>query len=340
MKKGSTLETKNLRLYGSIFARTTILALTLAIIGSAAAQTPTAYPLKPVRIVVGFPAGGPVDTLARAIGEKLTHSLGQQFIVENVAGATGIIANQRVAKAVPDGYTLLMGASTIPIQATLSKALPYDTLRDLTPIAYVGDSPLLLVVPPSLPMRNVRELVEYIKANPGKLNYGSAGTGSANHLAGELFKRMAELDITHVPYKGAAPAEVDAMGGHVSYIFDAFTSGLKLVQSGRLRALAVTTDTRATAASDIPTMTESGFPGFSVSTWYGLIGPGNMPPEVVRRLNEEVNKALAQPDLQARLVTMGLQARPQAAAQFSSFIKKEVDKWAGVIKESGIPQTD
>ena len=340
MKQRSTLKTKSLRLFGRTCARMAILVVTWASIGSVMAQTTAAYPSKPVHVVVGFPAGGPVDTLARAIGEKLSQSMGQQFIVENVAGATGIIANQRVAKAAPDGYTLLMGASTIPIQATLNKSLPYDTLRDLTPIAYVGDSPLLLVVPPSSPVRNVHELVAYIKANPGKLAYGSAGTGSGNHLAGELFKKMAGLDITHVPYKGAAPAEVDVMGGHVSYIFDAFTSGLKLVESGRLRALAVTTDTRATVSLDIPTMAESGFPGFSVSTWYGLIGPGNLPPDVVRRLNEEVNKALAQPDLQARLVAMGLQARPQATAQFSSFIKKEVEKWAAVIKESGVQQVD
>ena len=316
------------------------LALTGASIGSVIAQTTAAYPSKPVHIVVGFPAGGPVDTLARAIGEKLSQSMGQQFIVENVAGATGIIANQRVAKAASDGYTLLMGASTIPIQATLHKSLPYDTLRDLTPIAYVGDSPLLLVVPPSSPARNVRELIAYVNATPGKLSYGSAGNGSGNHLAGELMKKLANLDITHVPYKGASPAEIDVMGGHVSYIFDAFTTGLKLVQSGRLRALAVTTETRSLAAPDIPTMAESGFPDFSVQTWYGLIGPGNLPPEVVRRLNEDVNKALGQRDLQARLAAMGLQARPQTSTQFSGFIKKEIEKWAGVIRESGVTQVD
>ena len=340
-----TMNAQSLRMLGRAgawvaSAAVATLALVSATAGSVMAQTAGAYPAKPLHIVVGFPPGGPVDTLARAIGEKLSLSMGQQVLVENVAGATGIIANQRVAKSAPDGYTLLMGASTIPIQATLKKSLPYDTVRDLTPIAYVGDSPFLLVVPVASPVRNMRELVAHIKASPGKLSYGSAGTGSGNHLSGELMKKMAGLDITHVPYKGAAPAEVDVMGGHVSYIFDAFTSGLKLVQSGRLRALAVTTEARSPAAPDIPTMAESGFPGFSVQTWYGLIGPGNLPLDLVRRLNEEVNKALALPDLQARLMAMGLQARPQTAAQFSSFVKNEVEKWAAVIKDSGVQQED
>ncbi len=299
------------------------------------AQAAGTYPARTVRIVAGFPAGGPIDTLARALGDKLAQSMGQTFIVENVAGATGMIGTDRVAKAAPDGYTLLVGASTIPIQASLVKALPYDTMRDLTPIAYVGDSPLLLVAHPSVPATNVRELIAWVKANPGKLSYGSAGTGSGNHLAGEWMKRLAGIDITHVPYKGAAPAEADVMAGHVSYIFDAFTSGLPLVKAGRLRALAVTTETRSPVAPEIPTMIESGLAGFSVPTWYGLIGPGNLPPEIVRRLNQEVNKALGQPDLQARLATMGLQPRPQSAAQFADFMKGEVEKWAKVIRESG-----
>ena len=299
------------------------------------AQTTGAYPARPVRIVAGFPAGGPIDTLARAIGEKLGQAMGQPFIIENIAGATGMIGTERVAKSPADGYTLLIGASTIPIQASLIKSLPYDTLRDLTPIAYVGDSPLLLVVHPAVPANSVAELIAYVKANPGKLSYGSAGTGSGNHLAGEWLKKLAGIDITHIPYKGAAPAEADVMGGHVAYIFDAFTTGLPLVKAGRLRALAVTTDTRWPAAPEIPTMAESGFPGFSVPTWYGLIGPGNLPPDIVRRLNQEVNKALALPDLQARLVAMGLQARPQPSDQFAAFMKGEVEKWAKVIRDSG-----
>lgn len=300
-----------------------------------AAQTGGTYPAKPVRIVAGFPAGGPVDTLARAIGEKLGQAMGQPFVVENIAGATGMIGTDRVAKSAADGYTLLVGASTIPIHASLMKSVPYDTLRDLTPIAYFGDSPLLLVVHPAVPVNSVQELIAHVKANPGKLSYGSAGTGSGNHLAGELLKRIAGIDITHIPYKGAAPAEADLMGGHVTYIFDAFTSGLPLVRAGRLRALAVTTDARSPVAPEIPTMVESGVPGFSVPTWYGLIGPGNLPSEIVRRLNQEVNKALALPDLQARLATMGLQARPQPPAQFAAFMKDEVEKWAKVIRDSG-----
>jgi tripartite-type tricarboxylate transporter receptor subunit TctC len=298
------------------------------------------FPSKPITILVGYPPGGPVDTLARGIGQKLTDALGQQVIVENVPGATGMIANQRLVKSAADGYTLLMGANPMSIQATIMKSLPYNSLRDFTPIAYVGDSPYLLVAPPNSPARTVGELVSLVKASPGKMSYGSAGTGSANHLAGELMKSMAKLDINHVAYKGAAPAEVDVMGGHVAYIFDAFTTGLKLVQGGKLRALAVTTETRSPAAPDIPTMAESGFPGFAVQAWYGLFGPANMPPELIRRLNEEVNKAIAAPDLQARLVGMGLQAKPGTAAQFNAFFSRDITTFAKVIKDAGVQLQD
>ncbi len=318
--------------------------LAAALLATTAAQLPAmaqgAYPSKPISILVGYPPGGPVDTLARGIGQKLSDALGQQVIVENVPGATGMIANQRLVKSAADGYTLLMGANPMSIQATIMKSLLYNSLRDFTPIAYVGDSPYLLVVPPNSPARTVGELVSLVRASPGKMSYGSAGTGSANHLAGELMKSMAKLDINHVAYKGAAPAEVDVMGGHVAYIFDAFTTGLKLVQGGKLRALAVTTETRSPAAPDIPTMAESGFPGFAVQAWYGLFGPANMPPEVVRRLNEEVNKAIAAPDLQARLVGMGLQAKPGTAAQFNAFFSRDVTTFAKAIKDAGVQLQD
>ena len=318
--------------------------LAAALLATTAAQLPAmaqgTYPSKPISILVGYPPGGPVDTLARGIGQKLSDALGQQVIVENVPGATGMIANQRLVKSAADGYTLLMGANPMSIQATIMKSLPYNSLRDFTPIAYVGDSPYLLVVPPNSPARTVGELVSLVKASPGKTSYGSAGTGSANHLAGELMKSMAKLDINHVAYKGAAPAEVDVMGGHVAYIFDAFTTGLTLVQGGKLRALAVTTETRSPAAPDIPTMAESGFPGFAVQAWYGLFGPANMPPEVARRLNEEVNKAIAAPDLQARLVGMGLQAKPGTAAQFNAFFSRDITTFAKAIKDAGVQLQD
>jgi tripartite-type tricarboxylate transporter receptor subunit TctC len=318
--------------------------LAAALLATTPAQLPAMaqgfFPSKPITILVGYPPGGPVDTLARGIGQKLTDALGQQVIVENVSGATGMIANQRLVKSAADGYTLLMGANPMSIQATIMKSLPYNSLRDFTPIAYLGDSPYLLVVPPNSPARTVGELVSIVKASPGKMSYGSAGTGSANHLAGELMKSMAKLDINHVAYKGAAPAEVDVMGGHVAYIFDAFTTGLKLVQGGKLRALAVTTETRAPAAPDIPTMAESGFPGLAVQAWYGLFGPANMPPEVIRRLNEEVNKAIAAPDLQARLVGMGLQAKLGTAAQFNAFFSRDITTFAKAIKDAGVQLQD
>ena len=322
--------------------RSAILTAALLVAASAfgPATAQSVYPTKPIHMLVGYPAGGPVDTLARGIGQKLAEALGQQVIVENVPGATGMIANQRLAKSQPDGYTLMMGANPMSIQATIKKSLPYNTLRDFTPIAYVGDSPYLLVVPPTSAARTVPELIAIVKGSPGTLGYGSAGSGSANHLAGELMKKMAGLNINHVPYKGAAPAEVDVMGGHVSYIFDAFTTGLKLVQGGKLRALAVTTETRSPAAPDVPTMAESGFPGFAVQAWYGLMGPGNMPSDVVRRLNEEVNKALAAPDLQARLAAMGLQTRPRTAAEFASFFSRDITTYATVIKEAMVPLED
>ncbi len=316
-------------------AAAAVTLLLAAVLTHRALAADAPYPSHPVRIVVAFPPGGPVDTIARALAEKLSRSLGQPFVVENKPGATGLIGTNFVAKAPPDGYTLLMGASTIPIQATLNKSLPYDTLHDLTPISMVGDSPLLLVVNPSVQVTNLGELVQYVKANSGKLSYGSAGSGSANHLGSELMKAMTGMEITHVPYKGAAPAELDVMAGRVVFILDAFTTGWPLVQSGRLRALAVTSLQRSSVAPNIPTMAESGLPGFNVTTWYGLFGPGNLPPTIASRLHDEVNKALALPDIKARLAGMGLEVRLWTTAQFGAFMKTEVEKWARVIKQSG-----
>ncbi|MGE4238932.1 Bug family tripartite tricarboxylate transporter substrate binding protein [Ramlibacter sp.] len=321
-----------------------LLILASALFAAATVHMPAAaqggYPTKPVTLLVGYPAGGPVDTLARAIGEKLSASMGQTVVVENVPGATGMIANQRLAKSAPDGYTLMLGANPMAIQASIKKSLPYNSLRDFTPIAYVGDAPYLLVVPANSPAKTVQELVSLVRASPGKMSYGSAGAGSANHLSGEIMKKAAGLNINHIPYKGGAPAQVDVMGGHVAYIFDAFITGVKLAQGGKLRALAVTTDTRSPAAPDVPTMAESGFPGFSVQAWYGLMGPGNMPAPLVRRLNEEVNKAIALPDMQTRLASMGLQARPGTAGDFAAFFAKDIATYATVIKDAGVPLED
>jgi tripartite-type tricarboxylate transporter receptor subunit TctC len=314
-----------------------------ALLASAVALAPlahaqgnaAAYPTKPIKLVVGFPPGGPVDTLARVLAKQLSESLGQAVVVDNRAGANGVIGTDVVVKSAPDGYTLLMGASTMPIQATMTRNLPYDTLRDLAPISGVASAPLLLVTNPSLPAKNVRELVDYMRAQAGAVSYASPSSGSANHLAAEMLKTMTGVQAVHVPYKGGAPAEVDVMGGRVAFMFDAIPSALPHVRAGRMRALAVSSEKRSSAAPEIPTIAESGFPGFDVTTWYGVFGPAGMSPDVVSRLSTEIGKALETSEMKERLATLGSEPMQGTPAQFGDFIRREIVKWAKVIKESG-----
>ena len=304
----------------------------LALAGPAAAAS---YPDKPVRVVVGFSAGGTTDVAARIIAKELGDDLGQSFVVENKPGAGSNIGAELVARAKPDGYTLYMVAVTSTINQTLYKNLSFDIVKDFSPIALVIKVPNILVVNPSLPVKNVKELVAYVKAHPDKLSYASSGSGTSIHMAGELFKLRAGVDIPHIPYKGSAPALTDLIGNQVQLMFDNMPSAWPHVQAGKLRALAVTTAERSATAPELPTMMESGYDKFDVSSWFGLIAPKGTPPDVIARINASVQKALAKPDVQQRFKDLGAVTAKTTPEQFGAFIKDEVETWATVVKASG-----
>jgi tripartite-type tricarboxylate transporter receptor subunit TctC len=299
----------------------------------APAQT---YPAKALRFVVPFPPGGPLDIAARAIGQKLTEAWMQPVIIDNRPGAGGNIGADNVAKSAPDGYSILMGAvSTHAINPSLYARMPYDALRDFTPITLVTTVPNVLVVHPSLPVRNVRELAELARAKPGQLTFASGSTGSTGHLAGELFKAVAKVDMVHVPYKGAAPAVTDLVAGHVSLMFDNLASALPQIKAGRTRALAVTTLVRASATPELPTIDESGLKGFDLSTWFGVFAPAAVTPAIRDALHREITRALESADVRNRLAALGAQPTPNSPEAFAAFIQAEHAKYALVIKASG-----
>ncbi len=294
-----------------------------------------AYPDKPVRIVVGFSAGGTTDVIARIMAKELTESLGQSFVVENKPGAGSNIATDQVQRAAPDGYTLLFVAVTSAINQTLYKNVNFDLTKDFTPVALGAKVPNILVVNPAVPVKSVQELVDYAKKNPGKLAFASSGSGTSIHMAGELFKMQTGIDVLHVPYKGSAPAVTDLIGGQVQFMFDNMPSAWPHVQSGKLRALAVTTTERSKSAPDVPTMKESGFANFDVSSWFGLIAPAGTPPDVVNKLNAAMVKALDKPEVQLSFEKLGAVGVKTTPAEFGQFIKSEVEGWAPVVKASG-----
>ncbi|GFN28931.1 MFS transporter [Achromobacter denitrificans] len=294
-----------------------------------------AYPDKPVRIVVGFSAGGTTDVIARIMAKELTESLGQSFVVENKPGAGSNIATDQVKRADPDGYTLLFVAVTSAINQTLYKNVNFDLTKDFTPVALGAKVPNILVVNPQVPVKSVQELVDYAKKNPGKLAFASSGSGTSIHMAGELFKMQTGIDVLHVPYKGSAPAVTDLIGGQVQFMFDNMPSSWPHVQSGKLRALAVTTTDRSKSAPDLPTMKESGFANFDVSSWFGLIAPAGTPPDVVNKLNAAMVKALDKPEVQKSFESLGAVGVKTTPAEFGQFIKSEVEGWAPVVKASG-----
>ena len=314
---------------------TLFLALVFALsCGGAYAQN---YPSRPIRLVVPYPPGGPLDIMARAIGQKLTEAWNQPVVVDNRPGAGGNIGADLVAKSPADGYTLLMGAvATHAINPTLYGRLPYDPVKDFAPVALVAQVPNILVVNPSVPVRSVRELIDLARARPGYLNFGSGSTGSTGHLAGELFNTMAGVRMVHIPYKGGAPAMADLLAGQVQLMFDNLANALPNVRAGRLRALAVTTLARSPAMPDLPTIAESGLPGFDLTTWFGLMVPAGTPTEIVSRLNAEIVRALNAKDMRERLEKMG--AGPPAdntPAHFAAFIRAEAAKYAKVVRDSG-----
>jgi len=295
-----------------------------------------AYPSKPIRFVVPYPAGGPLDTIARLLGQKVSESVKQPVVVDNKPGAGGNIGADAVAKSPADGYTILMGAvATHAINPTLYASIPYDPVRDFIPVTQVASTPNVLVVNPSVPAASVREFIAYAKANPGKLNFGSGSTGSAGHLAGELFKTQAGVEMTHVPYKGAAPAMNDLVGGQIQLMFDNLASSLGQVKAGRVRALAVTTARRTSLAPDLPTIAESGLPGFDINTWFGIFVPANTSREVVERLHAEFTRALALPDVKERMLALGAEPVGSRPDEFAAYIRAEGEKYARLIKASG-----
>ena len=293
-----------------------------------------AWPARPVRIVVGFAAGGGQDMIARLMAQWLSEKLGQPVIVENRPGAGGNIATETVVRAAPDGHTLLLAFPSNAINATLYDNLGFNFIRDIAPVATIAYMPDVLVVHPSVPAASVAELIAYAKANPQKLDMASAGNGTPSHVTGELFKELAGVDMVHVPYRGMAPALTDLIGGHTHVLFASITASLGYIRAGKLRALAVTTATRADELPELPTMHEF-VPGFEDSIWYGLGATGGTPPDVIARLNREINGALADPTIKARLKGLGATVMPGTPAAFGKLIAEETAKWAEVVKRSG-----
>ncbi len=293
------------------------------------------YPTKPVRMIVGFAPGGGTDTTARAIANKLTELLGQQVIIDNRAGAAGNIATELVARANPDGYTNLMGTiAALAINPSLYRTkLPFDSVRDFAPIIQAVDSTNILSLHPSVPAASVKELIALAKTKP--LNYGSSGVGGTGHLAGELFTTMAGIKMTHVPYKGGGPAIVDLIAGQVQLVFATAASAVPHIKSGKIKGIAVTTIKRSALMPNIPTIAESGLPGFDANNWYGVLAPAGTPRPIIMRLNTEIRKVLAMPDVKDFLFLQGLDPAPGTPEQFGAYIKSEMTKWSKVVKDSG-----
>jgi tripartite-type tricarboxylate transporter receptor subunit TctC len=319
----------------NIVGRIAAAALSVVVMGVSQPAAAQPYPSKPVRIIVNFPAGGIADIYARIIGMKVQEAWGQPVVIENRTGAGGNIGADAVAKSAPDGYTLNMSAiGPHAVNVSLFSRMPYDPVKDFAPIALVLEAEGLLVVHPSVPAGNVAELIAYARANPGKLTFASAGMGTASHLAGELFKTMAKVDMTHVPYKGNVPAITDLLAGQTSLLFATMPTVLPHAKAGKLRALATIGATRSAAAPDLPTIGES-LKGFEVNNWIGLFAPAGTPPDIVRRWNGEVMRIMQSPDIQARLPNEGARFTPNTPEQFSAFVKSEIAKWAPVVKASG-----
>jgi len=311
-----------------------IVALSVLICAGAVAQP---YPNKPVRIIVPFSAGSGSDVFARTLGPKFTETWGQQIVVENREGAGGVIGAQLVAKAAPDGYTLLLGATPWAVAPSLYAKPPYDALKDFVPVGRIGFIPSVLVVHPTLPANDVKALIKLAKAQPGKLDYSSSGKGAPSHLFVEYFKAMAKVDIVEIPYKNTAQALTDVMGGQVMMNLPILAAALPHVRAGRLKALAVTSGKRAGVASDIPTMAESaGLPGYEAAQWQGLIAPAGTPADIVTRVNAELNRALQLPDVKERIGNLGVEIATNTPQQFATDVRADIVKWDQLIKSLGI----
>jgi tripartite-type tricarboxylate transporter receptor subunit TctC len=310
-------------------------ALMVAWVRPAAAQTLGAYPDKPIKLVVAFPPGGPTDLVARVLAQKLGEQLGQSVVVDNKPGANGNIAAELVAKAPADGYTVFYNTSAIALSPALYKTLTYDVRGDFAPVALTAVIPLVLAVHPSLPVNTVQEFLAYVKANPGKLSYGSAGNGNITHLGAHMVLQDKGLSAVHVPYKGSAPALTDLVGGQTQFTTDTVNSSLPFIRDKRLKALAVTSLTRAPVLPDVPTLNETVMPGFEVGAWQGVLVPAKTPADVVKRLNAELLKALAAPDVKAKLALQGAQTLGSTPAEYGTYLQTELERWARVVKQTG-----
>lgn len=324
-----------MRSRGKLFAVTVLsLLFTLVLAGAAAAAYPEAG--KPVRLVVPFAPGGNVDIISRAISNELSQNLGTSIIVDNRAGAGGAIGSEIVAKSAPDGYTLLMVSASHVINPSMVKKLPYDTVKAFHAVSMVADVPTALVAHPSMPFKTLKELIAYAKANPGKLNMGTSGIGTVGHLSGELLKSMAQLKIEMVHYKGAGPALIDLLGGHVQLQFVSMPAAMQHIKSGKLRAIAMTGEKRSPAAPEIPTVAEEGLPGFFVSTGFGLFVPAGTPRPVIDKVHDAVVKTLKMPKVSERLSEQGAEPVGSTPEAYESFVRSEIAKWSKVVKEAGI----
>lgn len=314
--------------------RSTLAAIALAVLAPAAVAQ--AFPSKPITIVVPATPGGAIDLAARLIGAKLTAAWGQPVQIDNRGGAAGILGSDMVAKAAPDGHTLALVASSHAINPSMYKKLPFDTVKSFEPVVQTHVVPLLLAVSPGVPAKNVAELVAHLKANPGKASYASSGNGGAPHMSAELFKTMAGVDATHVPYKGSTAAHPDLIAGRVELMFDTVAAIAPQVKGGTVRALAVTTNKRSAVFPELATMQEAGIRGYETSTWGGLLAPAGTPRDVIAKLNAEVNKALAAPDVREKLAAAGIDAAGGSAQQFADFIQSEMTRWGKVAQAAGV----
>jgi tripartite-type tricarboxylate transporter receptor subunit TctC len=296
----------------------------------------TPYPTRPVRVIIPFPAGGPTDVVGRVVCQRLADVFHQPFVVDNRGGASGMIGADAVAKAPPDGYTLLINVSAHVINPSLYSKLPHDPLKDFAPVTSVASTPIQLVVGADLPVRSIKELVSYIKSKPDTCNFASSSNGTPGHLAGEVFKISTGVDAIHVPYKGSAPALTDVMSGQVTYMFDSMPSSLAFVKAGRLRSLGITGTQRSKSLPDVPTLVESGFPEMTMTTWYGMWAPARTPGDIVARIQSEVANALSHPDVKARLADVSAEGMGESPERFAAFCRSEGERYANIIKAAGI----
>jgi tripartite-type tricarboxylate transporter receptor subunit TctC len=295
-----------------------------------------AYPSKPITLLVPFPPGGPTDLVARVLAKKMSEQMGQSIVIDNKPGANGNIAAVAAAKAPADGYTVLYNTSSITLSPALYKNLAYDVQRDLAPVALTAVVPLALVVNPGVPVNNVREFIAYAKANPGKLSYGSAGNGNVTHLAAFQLVRHHDIDATHVPYRGSAPADVDLVAGQIQFMTDTINSVMPFVKDKRLKLLAMTTSQRMSLFPEVPTLGETVMPGFEAGAWQGIMVPANTPKAVVQRLNAEINKALQSAEVKERLALQGAEPLGSTPEEYGAYVKKELARWAAVVKATGV----